>query len=259
MLMNSAIATVRWLALLVGLVCAPAFAQTATQSPDDKLDAIMKRFEEQLDKAYDAQNAAKTDEAHAAAKKLMPGKEYVQELRDLATSARGTDAAAGAWLAIIQIAGRVDDAPGAKQALDVLLDEYIESPKLEGLPSRLRYAGPSAGADVVNNALRKMIEKSPHATVRASALYTQASILLGDGKTAEAKSAFNRLGLEYGDVKTMRGSTYGAVAEQNLFELDKLQVGMVAPDFDVVDENGAAFKLSDYRGKVVIVDFWGFW
>jgi peroxiredoxin len=34
---------------------------------------------------------------------------------------------------------------------------------------------------------------------------------------------------------------------------------MLAPDFEAVDENGAAWKLSDYRGKVVVVDFWGNW
>ena len=44
-----------------------------------------------------------------------------------------------------------------------------------------------------------------------------------------------------------------------LYELEKLQIGMVAPDFETVDQDGVAWKLSDYRGKVVIVDFWGFW
>ena len=31
------------------------------------------------------------------------------------------------------------------------------------------------------------------------------------------------------------------------------------PDFDAVDVDGNAFKLSDYRGKVTVIDFWGFW
>jgi peroxiredoxin len=34
---------------------------------------------------------------------------------------------------------------------------------------------------------------------------------------------------------------------------------MQAPDFESVDQDGVAFKLSDYRGKVIVVDFWGFW
>jgi len=38
-----------------------------------------------------------------------------------------------------------------------------------------------------------------------------------------------------------------------------LQVGYLAPDFEAVDMEGKRFKLSDYRGKVVALDFWGFW
>ncbi len=32
-----------------------------------------------------------------------------------------------------------------------------------------------------------------------------------------------------------------------------------APDFTVYDENGVAHKLSDYRGKTVILNFWASW
>ena len=39
----------------------------------------------------------------------------------------------------------------------------------------------------------------------------------------------------------------------------QLLVGARAPDFEAVDADGVAFKLSDYRGKVTVVDFWGFW
>lgn len=37
------------------------------------------------------------------------------------------------------------------------------------------------------------------------------------------------------------------------------KVGTVAPETSGVDVNGQRFKLSDYRGKVVVVDFWGDW
>ncbi|MFM7298716.1 MAG: peroxiredoxin family protein, partial [Planctomycetota bacterium] len=30
-------------------------------------------------------------------------------------------------------------------------------------------------------------------------------------------------------------------------------------DFEATDTDGVKFKLSDYRGKVVMLDFWGFW
>jgi hypothetical protein len=36
-------------------------------------------------------------------------------------------------------------------------------------------------------------------------------------------------------------------------------VGQVAPEIEGEDIDGRRFKLSDYRGKVVVLDFWGNW
>ncbi|MDA1259428.1 MAG: redoxin domain-containing protein [Planctomycetota bacterium] len=42
-------------------------------------------------------------------------------------------------------------------------------------------------------------------------------------------------------------------AEQNL------KIGMTAPEFVGKDVDGKEIRLSSYRGKVVVLDFWGFW
>ena len=36
-------------------------------------------------------------------------------------------------------------------------------------------------------------------------------------------------------------------------------IGEVAPEIEGEDLDGVPFKLSDYRGKVVVLDFWGNW
>jgi len=38
-----------------------------------------------------------------------------------------------------------------------------------------------------------------------------------------------------------------------------LAVGSAAPDFTLEDSNGASAKLSGYKGKVVLLDFWATW
>jgi hypothetical protein len=38
-----------------------------------------------------------------------------------------------------------------------------------------------------------------------------------------------------------------------------LEVGNLAPEIIGEDIDGKKFKLSDYRGKVVMLDFWGDW
>jgi len=41
--------------------------------------------------------------------------------------------------------------------------------------------------------------------------------------------------------------------------LKTLQPGMAAPDFTQNDKDGNPIKLSDFKGKVVLVDFWASW
>jgi cytochrome oxidase Cu insertion factor (SCO1/SenC/PrrC family) len=36
-------------------------------------------------------------------------------------------------------------------------------------------------------------------------------------------------------------------------------VGQLAQEIEGTDLDGIKFKLSDYRGKVVVLDFWGNW
>jgi len=41
--------------------------------------------------------------------------------------------------------------------------------------------------------------------------------------------------------------------------VEGLPVGSLAPEIEGEDIDGKKFKLSDYRGKVVVLDFWGNW
>jgi thiol-disulfide isomerase/thioredoxin len=54
-------------------------------------------------------------------------------------------------------------------------------------------------------------------------------------------------------------STLGEKATLELYECQHLTVGKVAPDIQGEDLDGHKLKLSDYRGKVVMISFWASW
>jgi thiol-disulfide isomerase/thioredoxin len=56
-----------------------------------------------------------------------------------------------------------------------------------------------------------------------------------------------------------RKRTLGETAEARLDDMHNLAVGKPAPEIEGVDLEGRPLKLSDYRGKVVVLVFWGSW
>jgi hypothetical protein len=75
----------------------------------------------------------------------------------------------------------------------------------------------------------------------------------------EREELLERAATNYADVKLPYRGTVGARAEGELFETRHLAVGKPVPDIEGEDSDGKRFKLSDYRGKVVLLDFWGNW
>jgi hypothetical protein len=84
-----------------------------------------------------------------------------------------------------------------------------------------------------------------------------------DELAAAAEKAFESAVKEFGEVKLAgregEGQTVAQASKVELFELRNLRVGKTAPDIEGEDLDGTKFKLSDYKGTVVVVDFWGDW
>ena len=82
-----------------------------------------------------------------------------------------------------------------------------------------------------------------------------------DAKTAEkmhqeSEKLFEEAAAKYADVKTAFDGPVGRKAKNELFDLRLLSVGKAAPEVEGLDQDGNRFKLSDYKGKVVLLDFW---
>jgi hypothetical protein len=76
--------------------------------------------------------------------------------------------------------------------------------------------------------------------------------------TKEVEALFERAVKDYSDVKLPGGDTAAERARVELFGIRNLSVGKQAPDIEGEDQDGKRFKLSDYRGKVVLLDFWSY-
>jgi hypothetical protein len=170
--------------------------------------------------------------------------------------------------------------PAGVPAMELAAEHYAANPKVGKIVAWLGYFSPHERYNPKEYAAaRKLIEavaeKNPDQAARgqahlalayekrrkfSAAAYQKAPD--AEKLAAEAEAAYEAVIKEYGDSPrlTREGAgTIGEFAKAELFELRHLRIGKVAPDIEGEDLDGAKFKLSDYRGKVVVLDFWGDW
>jgi hypothetical protein len=150
-------------------------------------------------------------------------------------------------------------------AARLILKDHIASDRLTN-PPILQMVDDSPAAERL---LRGVLEKSPHRAIRAQAGLRLGLILNGrahprqaavrpPGNAAalakEAEDLFERVASEYVGIGELAEK-----AKSELFEIRHLAVGKTAPDIRGKDGDEREFKLSDYRGKVVVLDFWAEW
>jgi AhpC/TSA family protein len=173
------------------------------------------------------------------------------------------------------------------RALELLLRDHIRSDKLGEACRRAQYG---FGKEC-ETFLRTVMAKSPHRDVQGLACLRLAQFLDGrlkrldlikeqpdmakryeglfgkdylDGllqqdrakAVKEVEAVFELADAKYGDVKVPYGDTVAERVKTELYEIRFLSIGKTAPDIEGDDQDGKRFKLSDYRGKVVLLYFW---
>jgi len=275
--------------LVVVLGLATAQPERPAPTPAEQYRALVKEFSE----AANANWRATTDEERRrAATRIEP---LPLKLVELAEKHPHETCAIDALTAVItqeywldnysSHAGWGKDSRQAR-AIAILLRDHLQSDQLAETCKRAQFGF----RQECETFLRTVLEKNPHREVRANACLRLALFLIGRlnrldlltnqpeltrryeglyGKeyldalrhqdraqaVAEAEAMLERAAKEYGDVKMVAG-TIGDSARTELFGLRHLTVGHEAPDIEGVDQDGARFKLSDYRGKVVLLYFW---
>jgi hypothetical protein len=164
--------------------------------------------------------------------------------------------------------------PWGQAAIKALAEHHADNPRL----GRVCYAiGRGYYWDEQHEPAREFLRavaaRNPDRAARALASYGLGHLLSGRAEAlrhrqrdpastlAEAEKILESVVKDYADVKEPQGRLrpLGQLARAELFEIRHLAIGKVAPDIEGEDLDGRKFKLSDYRGKVVVLDFWGHW
>lgn len=239
------------LTTLVAILATIASAQTSLES---QLKAMQDSFEKE--------NQAYMDAAMEKAKKGEPfdmrggpSKDYLDKALTLARKARGTSTADKAYAFAIPMAYQVDDSEALVQAFEGMI---ANNPNSKELRQSMNFIGFGVRPqDRAIKLLSRIEYYSSETETKSNALLMRASLFYdeysGEGDTGRARGILERT------IEAYPRTDAAKRAKNMIFAMDNLSIGQVAPDFTAIDENGATFKLSDYRGKVVIVDFWGFW
>jgi hypothetical protein len=281
--------TIRAGIAMVAALAATARAQDRAllgPSPREQFDAITAEFKQAQSDFNDAYRKATTDaEKKTVVDEKYPNAgSYAKRCRALAVEYPDDPVAVDSLVWAMQH-GEVDD------AMFPLLLRNVDNEKLADACRPLQ-SSIAQGADPF---LRTLLDKSPHHEVRAQACYSLAKLCaanavrarrlqdrsdeagtaalekrLGNGLAGKLRAAdagalehesetlLEQVMAKFADVKYGRG-TLGDIAKGDLFEVQNLSVGKQAPEIEGEDIDGVRFKLSDYRGQVVFLDFWGFW
>jgi hypothetical protein len=175
------------------------------------------------------------------------------------------------------------------KAFQLILRDHIRSDKLGPLCQRVSYGF----CKEYETFLRAVLAKNPHTTVQATAclslgqylnirlqridlckeqpqLAKEFAELFGkeyfeelqkqdrDKAVKEIEAIFEQAAAKYVTLNLPDQGNVAERAQAELFGIRNLIIGKQAPEIEGDDQDGKRFKLSDYRGKVVLLDFWSY-
>ncbi len=232
-------------------------------TPAEQYQALAKEFDKAQQDFFKVYQEAKTEEEKAKVAKDYPQPtKFTARFLELATKYPQDPAAVDA---LVWIVTRAALSPDANKALEMLQKDHLSSPKMAEVCQALTYVN----TPLTDKLLHAVLDSSKNHAAQGQACYVlaqhdkQAAERARDPKDAaeyskKAEALFGRVEREFADVKSYRG-TLGDSVKGDLFEIRSLAIGKVAPDVEGQDIDGKSFKLSEYRGKVVVLDFWGHW
>jgi RNA polymerase sigma factor (sigma-70 family) len=268
---------------------------SGTSNITERYAVLIREFETRSREfARTSRNARTAAERQDVARRLRPDPaSYAVRFLDLAKQEPGASAA----LYALARAATLSGSPVTEEAVELLRKNWATSPAVA--ESLLPVGLSASFAPGTEPFLREVLARNPSREAQAHAAYALASLLFSlselhrlyaqgrqeaeglerqygkeqlnrllardpAGLVHEAERLMTRVASEYADVKLhpdrpKETRTLGRLAKAWLRQEDEPIVGRAAPAIEGKDLNGQTVRLSDYRGKVVVVVFWASW
>lgn len=178
----------------------------------------------------------------------------VEQAKAAASDFAGTADAPQFLVFVVQMSSKQEDRIAA---LDTLTEKHLDSAALAEMGQMLQYL-PQVASPEKAKVYAERLAKSSNADVRGWALLAacKETIEKADvaGEPYRVAKAELQKAAEAAHDAALKGEITSAIDTR-----EKFGIGNVAPDIEGQDLDDVPFKLSDYKGKVIFLDFWGDW
>jgi hypothetical protein len=239
------------------LFAAVASAQDPAPVPDF---ALLKQQYEAAQKQWNADVLAareRKDEQRIAELRVnLPEQAFVAPMQ-LGASANRKKPAAVPFLDWLAFHG--GDVGVRKAAVEALLQDHIDTREAGRAASRVINLQREFGRARSLELLDRIIAHHPDDQGGAQALFSRSSLFVGTRGSGSEEERSKALADLHRARELNRERALGGLIEDAIYGEEVLGIGKPAPQIEGEDLDGVQFKLSDYRGKVVLLDFWGDW
>lgn len=233
-------------------------AENMTESTEAMYASIEADYNSEMKEFREAFESAKPSEKRKVYSEQFPDmNEFSDRFMELAEKHPKSDVAA---MSLGWVVSNVRSGDANAKATELLFENHMDSKEIASACFPLaRSEDPAA-----QERLEMLVKKSPHDVVKGAATLCLATRLKSLSEQDDSIEQSDYLAMfktvvdDYGDIE-FNGTKLSKDAAVAIFEIENLSIGSEAPDIQAEDLDGVVFKLSDYRGKVVVLDFWGHW
>ena len=237
-------------AMMIGFHPVASMAQ-GTSGPT--ISEIIEAHEDAVEVLYEKMRGKSREEQQKLYKAEYPVPDQaIESITALVTANPGGPASLDGIDWLLRYSGQKGLNPALYDALET---HHLHSEKLQAIVLKMA----RSRTPETQKFLTKVSEKSKIKDLRGAAILSLIKRIERDKEKEDEHTALSKkLFAEHPDlIISGRNVTKSIKAKREAEE--KLAIGKVAPEIIGKDVDGNEMKLSDYRGKIVVLDFWGDW